>query len=50
MREIVTHTEAEHYLANAKVAISAICHHPKPFTGERRPAGRPKSPATEEIK
>jgi hypothetical protein len=51
MREIVTHTEAEHYLANAKVAISAICHQQKPFTGERRPVGRPpKSHAAEEIK
>jgi hypothetical protein len=51
MREIVTHTEAEHYLANAKVAISAALHQPKPFAGERRPIGRPpKSPAAEEIK
>ena len=50
MREFVTHAEAEHYLANAKVAISAICHQPKPFTGERRPVGRPrKSPTAEEI-
>jgi hypothetical protein len=49
MTEIVTHSEAEHYLANAKVAISAICHQPKPFTGERRPVGRPKSTPTEEI-
>jgi len=51
MREIVTHTQAEHFLANAKVAISAALHQPKPFTGERRPVGRPpKSPAAEEIK
>jgi hypothetical protein len=50
MREFVTHAEAEHYLANAKVAISAALHQPKPFTGERRPVGRPrKSPTAEEI-
>jgi hypothetical protein len=51
MTELVTHAEAEHYLANARVAISAALHQPKPFTGERRPVGRPpKSSATEEIK
>jgi hypothetical protein len=51
MREIITHTQAEHYLANAKVAISAAFHQPKPFAGERRPVGRPpKSLAAEEIK
>ena len=49
MTEIITRSEATHYLANAKLALSAVLRQPRPFTGEPRPLGRPpKSSATEE--
>ena len=39
MTDIVSPTKAQHYLANAKIAISALCHQPKPLTGS---SGEPK--------
>ena len=46
MTEIVTHREAQHYLSNAKLALSAVLRQPKPSTGEPKRLGRPpKSPA-----
>ena len=51
MTEIVTHREAQHYLSNAKLALSAVLRQPKPSTGEPKRLGRPpKARATEEIK
>ena len=45
MTDIVTHRSASHYLANARVALSAICHLPKPLDGEPKPVGRPSKTA-----
>jgi hypothetical protein len=33
MTDIVTHSEAEHYLANARTALAAFFHHPKSAPG-----------------
>jgi hypothetical protein len=50
MTGVVTHNEATHYLANARIALSTIYHQPKP-TGKRRPVGRPRnSPAKRKNK
>src|SRR5579863_8226567 len=49
MTDIIIQEQAQQFLANAKVAISAVCHQPKPVR-EPGPVGRPpKSAATEEI-
>ncbi|MGO9323902.1 MAG: hypothetical protein ACLP07_05025 [Terracidiphilus sp.] len=40
MTGVVTHNEAAHYLANARIALSTIYHQPKPISG--RGPGRPK--------
>ena len=41
---IITPIRAQQLLANAKIALSTVYHQPKPFTGERRPVGRPPKP------
>jgi hypothetical protein len=41
MTGVVTHEDAAHYLANARIALSTIYHRPKSI-GERNPVGRPK--------
>lgn len=41
MTGIIIHTDAAHYLANARIALSTIFHRPKSI-GERNPVGRPK--------
>ena len=49
MTDIVTHSEAEHYLAHARLALAAIYHRPKPPRSLTGPAafrdsfGTPKS-------
>ncbi|MGA2207809.1 MAG: hypothetical protein ABSG10_13865 [Terracidiphilus sp.] len=49
MIDLISPIKAQQYLANAKIAISAVCHQPKSSTGEPRPLGRPpKSSAAEE--
>jgi hypothetical protein len=49
MIDLISPIKAQQYLANAKIAILAVCHQPKSLTGEHRPLGRPpKSSATEE--
>ncbi len=49
MIDLISPIKAQQYLANAKLALSAVLRQPKPFTGEPRPLGRPpKSSATEE--
>jgi hypothetical protein len=39
---IISESRAQHFLANARVALSVIYHQPKPFS-EPRTLGRPKS-------
>ena len=41
MTGIITHSHAEHYLANAKLALSAVLRQPKSSTGEPSRLGRP---------
>jgi hypothetical protein len=56
MTGIVRQFEAEHFLANAKLALSAVLRKPKPLSSEPRPLGRPPKsappdpPEQEEIK
>ena len=50
MTGIVKQFQAEHYLANAKIALSAVLRQPKPFAGEPRPLGRPPKPSSTEEK
>jgi hypothetical protein len=45
---VIAHTDAAHYLANAKVALSAIYHQPKPiaegqFPGQKDARKKPKN-------
>lgn len=49
MIDLISPIKAQQYLANAKIAILAVCHRPKSLAGAPRPLGRPpKSPAAEE--
>jgi hypothetical protein len=54
--DIVIPRDAQHYLANAKLALSAVFHKPKPLSSEPKPLGRPPKsappnpPQQEEIK
>ncbi len=41
MTDIVRHRDAKIYLENARIALSALCHRPKP-EGKRNPVGRSK--------
>jgi len=41
MTDVVTHNEAAHFLANARIALSTIYHRPKP--ARKRKPSRPKN-------
>jgi hypothetical protein len=41
MTDIVTHSEAEHYLANARLALAAVFHRPRPANPGLKRLGRP---------
>jgi hypothetical protein len=46
MTGVIIHTDAAHYLANAKIALSALYHQPKPIaegTSDTRKEARKKS-------
>jgi hypothetical protein len=42
MIDIITHSEAEHYLAHARTALAAVFHRPKPLADLPLPTGGPK--------
>jgi hypothetical protein len=42
MTDIITHNEAEHYLAHARIALAAIYHRPKSLADLPLPTGGPK--------
>ncbi len=45
MTGVIIHTDAAHYLANARIALSTIYHRPKPARKSKRDGRRPKSSA-----
>jgi hypothetical protein len=47
MTDIITYSDAKHYRANAKLALTAVLRKPKPSAGEPRPLGRPPKSASE---
>ena len=46
MTDIISHGDAKHYRANAKLALTAAFRKPKPSACEPRPVGRPPKPAS----